>query len=166
VPGLVTTPSTTETRHEDWDEYLARAYFYWTPHQWLAASAEYQFERFERGRVFGAGTGIVEVDTHRFPLGINFFHPSGFGARIKATYVDQDGRFAPVVFAVGTSVPGADRFWVADAAISYRLPKRWGLITLGVKNLFDEQFKFQDTDPASPVIQPERLIFARFTLVF
>ena len=49
---------------EDWDEYLgARAYLYWTPHPWLAASVEYQFERFERGRVFGAGTGIEEVNT-------------------------------------------------------------------------------------------------------
>lgn len=166
VPGLVTTPSITETRHEDWDEYLARAYFYWTPHQWLAASVEYQFERFERGRTLGAGTGILEVNTHRLPLGISFFHPSGLSARLKATYINQDGKFVPRVFEPGTFEAGSDRFWVIDATIRYRLLRRLGFVTLGVNNLFNEKFKFQDTDPASPLIQPKRLIIGRFTLVF
>jgi len=162
VPG----PVGREIRKETWDEYLTRAYIYWTPHPWLAASAEYQFERFERGELLGAGTGIVEVDTHRFPLGINFFHPSGFSAGLRATYVDQDGRFAPLVFVRGQPVPGADHFWVVDATLRYRLPKRHGFITLGVENLFDEGFNFQDTDPANPLIQPDRLVFFRLTLAF
>lgn len=63
-------------------------------------------------------------------------------------------------------MPGDDRFWVVDAAIGYRLPKRWGLITLEARNLFDARFKFQDRDPANPLIYPERLIFARITLAF
>jgi hypothetical protein len=166
VPGLVITPKATQTRREDWDEYLARAYFYWTPHPWLAASAEYQFERFERGTTLGAGTGILEVDTHRLPLGISFFHPSGFSARIKATYINQDGKFVPRTFVPGTFETGTDRFWVIDTALRYRLPKRYGFISLGVNNLFNEKFKFQDTDPASPLIQPKRLIIGRFTLAF
>jgi outer membrane receptor protein involved in Fe transport len=63
-------------------------------------------------------------------------------------------------------MPGDDQFWIVDASIGYRLPKRWGLITLGVKNLLDEDFRFQDTDPARPIIYPERLIFARVSLAF
>ena len=27
------------------DEYLGRAYLFWTPHRWLALRAEYLFER-------------------------------------------------------------------------------------------------------------------------
>jgi hypothetical protein len=59
------------------------------------------------------------------------------------------------------------------------LPKRWGLITIEAKNLFNEAFKYQDTDTAStsiggldstlalnPLISPERLILAKITLVF
>ena len=91
---------------------------------------------------------------------------SGFGAGIEATYVDQDGEFVPRVFQPGESVSGGDRFWVADAVIRYRLPKRRGFITVGVSNLFDEEFQFQDTDPANPTIQPERFIFGRVTLAF
>ena len=104
---------------------------------------------------------IAEVDTHRVGLAIRHFHPLGFSVRLKATYVDQAGEFGEVV-----PVPGEDRFWVIDTAFGYRLPKRYGLITLEVKNLFDEEFLFQDTDPKSPLILPERLVLLRLTLNF
>ena len=104
--------------------------------------------------------------THRLPLGVNFYHPSGFTARLKATYIDQRGRFQPQLSPPETTVPGNDQFWVVDTALGYRLPKRFGLITFEVRNLFDKTFKFQDTDPANPLIQPTRSIFARFTLAF
>jgi outer membrane receptor for ferrienterochelin and colicin len=151
----------------DWKEYFGRAYFYWTAHPWLAVSTEYQFERFERDKEFGLG--IKDVDTHRVPLGVNFFHPSGFSAQLKTTYVDQKGTFHPQRSPPDFFQSGSDQFWVVDAAIRYRLPKRWGFITIGVRNLFDENFKFQDTDvfqenAVSPFIQPDRLIFARVTL--
>ncbi|MGH2362367.1 MAG: TonB-dependent receptor domain-containing protein, partial [bacterium] len=54
----------------DFNEYLGRAYLFWTPHPWLALRAQYIFERFERG-VFGP----TELNTQRVPLGIGFFHP-------------------------------------------------------------------------------------------
>ena len=163
VPGVVNG----EPRQEAWDEYLGRTYLYWTPHPWLATSLEYQFERFKRGRLLGAGTGIGEVETHRLPLGIRLFHPSGFSVRIKATYLNQDGQFASPAFDPNRPFnPGDDQFWLVDAAIRYRLPKRRGFITLGVNNLFDHKFKFQDTDPATPTVQRDRLLFARITLAF
>jgi hypothetical protein len=34
------------------------------------------------------------------------------------------------------------------------------------RNLFDENFRFQDTDPANPDIYPERLILGKITLAF
>jgi outer membrane receptor protein involved in Fe transport len=33
---------------------------------------------------------------------------------------------------------------VVDAALGYRLPKRLGIISLGVRNLLDKEFRFQD----------------------
>jgi tetratricopeptide (TPR) repeat protein len=154
----------------DWEERLGRAYLYLAPSRWLALSAEYLYEWFERD-VSGGFTGVeefAELRTHRFPLGIRFFHPSGFSAGIKATYVDQRGDFAvidPTLFTF-VEVPGDDDFWVVDASVGYRLPKRYGLITVEANNLFDETFRFQDTDPANPRIMPERLILAKFTLSF
>ena len=61
---------------------------------------------------------------------------------------------------------GAHGRRVVDAAVGYRLPNRFGFVTLEGRNLLDEEFKFQDTDPANPQIYPERLILARFTLAF
>ncbi len=61
---------------------------------------------------------------------------------------------------------GSDRFWVVDAALGYRLPKRYGMVAVEVKNLFDEEFQFQDTDAANPSIYPERLALVRVTLSF
>jgi outer membrane receptor protein involved in Fe transport len=151
-----------QTREADWEEELGRAYLYWTPQTWLALSAEYQYERFRRAPDAPGPEEVVKSHTHRLPLGIGFFHPLGFSAWLKATYIDQDGEF-------GISeriVPGDDQFWIVDAAIGYRLPKRWGLITIEARNLFDQGFKFQDTAPENPVISPERWVFARFTLAY
>lgn len=154
----------TQVLEADWEEQSGRAYLYWTLHPWLAVSAEYQYERFDRD--LELTFGIAKVRTHRIPLGINFFHPSGFSVRLRATYFDQEGDFQDPTTFSDVPVPGSDQFCIVDADIGYRLPKRWGLITVGAKNVLGEDFKFEDTDLASPSIQPERLIFARFTLAW
>jgi hypothetical protein len=163
VPGVVIGPDGATVRSDDWDEQFGRAYVYWAAHPWLALTAEYLHERFVRDPEAQNPEGIASVRTHRVPLGIGFFHPSGFTVRIRATWVAQDGDFADTSGAV---TPADDRFWVVDAAIAYRLPRRWGLVTLEVRNLFDERFRFQDTGPANPVFYPERLVLARFTLAY
>lgn len=151
-------------RIRDWDEDLGRVYLYWTPRAWLAASAEYQYERFKRRKAFGE-EGIAQAHTHRVPLGISLFHPSGLRARLKTTYVDQHGDFQNRFWPYDV-LPGGDRFWVVDASIGYRLPHRRGLLALDVRNLFDNRFHFQDTNPRDPTVAPERQILFRLTLAF
>ena len=164
VPYFGQDPVTFEfvLEQDKWDEYLGRAYLYWTPHEWLALRAEYLYEKYEFEDFTLQGTH--ESKTHSFPLGVNFFHPSGLSAGLKVTYYDQDGKFDRTTI-VGDGVEDSDdNFWLVDAAISYRFPKRYGFFTLGVTNLFDEDFVFADRDDANPRIQPERNIFARITL--
>jgi tetratricopeptide (TPR) repeat protein len=151
-----------EQSQADWKERFARAYLYWTPHDWLALRAEYQYEKFERVREFN--NNILEVKTQRVPLGIGFFHPFGLSANLRATFYDQDGDFERTDAPSGVTTPGEDQFWLFDAAINYRLPNRLGFITVGAKNLFDKSFSYADTDPASPAVQPERMFFGRITL--
>ena len=151
---------TSDVKETDWDEYLGRAYLFWTPHKWLSLTAEYLYERADRTDEFSAG--IKKITTHRVPLGVNFFHPSGLGVFFKATYFNQDGEFQRLI--EGNFESGSDQFWIVDAAISYRLPKRYGFITIGAKNLFDKEFNYQDTDIKNPIIQPDRAIFGRITL--
>ena len=149
-----------------WEEKLARAYLYWTPHPWLAVSTEYQYEGFKRPADF-AGDNITRLNTHRVLLGIGFFHPSGLFAQFKPTYISQNGKFVQAISPFETEiVPKNDDFWVFDVSLGYRLPKRLGMFSITAKNLFNKTFNFQDTDPYNPRIQPKRLIIARLTLAF
>ncbi|MBZ0169595.1 TPR domain-containing protein [Candidatus Methylomirabilis lanthanidiphila] len=164
VPLPLTDPASdvTEVERTDWREDLARAYFFWTPHEWLALSTEYQYEYFKRIREFGFG--IVDATTHRVPLGLRLFHPAGLSFVGKATWFHQNGNFfrkSGVCCESGTS-----DFWVVDTAVSYRLPKRYGFLTIGATNLFNRKFKYQETDLKNPAIQPDRTFFARLTLSF
>jgi tetratricopeptide (TPR) repeat protein len=142
------------------NEYLGRTYLFWTPHPWLALRAQYIFERFKNEAVINQIP--VELNTHRVPLGISFFHPSGLSTSLTATYWNQDGKFDR--FATGVRESGRDDFWTVDTAINYRLPQRYGFITVGATNLFDEKFRFFNTDFKNPFIQPDRMFFARVTL--
>jgi hypothetical protein len=164
VPVPVTDLSTNVTKVErtDWREDLARAYLFWTPHEWLTLSTEYQYEFLKR--IPDTGFGIVQQTTHRVPLGLRMFHPSGLSFAVKATYFHQDGNFQRK--SGGPPESGASDFWVVDTAISYRLPKRYGFLTIGATNLFDRRFQYQETDLNNPAIQPVRTFFARLTLSF
>jgi Tfp pilus assembly protein PilF len=146
----------------DWDEYVGGAYLYWTPHEWFGLRAEYEYERIERNETFPFG--IENADTHKVPLEVNFFHPTGLSARLKVTFYDQEGRFQTQEAAADEFDRGEDNFWLVDAAIRYRFPKRFGFFSLGVTNLFDEDFEFADTDLDNPSIQRDRAFFGSLTL--
>jgi tetratricopeptide (TPR) repeat protein len=142
-------------------EHWVRAYLLAAPHPWVALRADYLFEHFDSQEL----TGLLpaKVDTHRLPLAISFFHPSGFAASVTATYVDQKGDFVKIS---GEPQSGSDNFWTVDMSVSYRLPKRYGFLAVGAANLFDEKFNFFDTDLQNPTVQPTRRIYGRFTLAF
>ena len=152
-----------------WDESLARAYFFLAPHRMLGIRAQYLFERFEHDLECEAGglrecltLGFQKVDTHRVPLGIAFFHPSGLSASATATYWNQEGAFE------GLFEPGflaaTSEFWLVDAALNFRLPNRYGFLSVGAANLFDEEFEYFEVDFDNPTIQPKRTFFVKFTL--
>jgi len=80
---------------------------------------------------------------------------------LTATYYNQDGVFERLT---GGFPSGSSNFWTVDAGFNYRLPERYGFITLGVSNLFDQRFRYYDTDFNNPQIRPDRMFFARVTL--
>jgi tetratricopeptide (TPR) repeat protein len=165
LPIVAVNPETGDVQVEraDWREDLGRAYLYWTLGARIVLSAEYLYEVLNRDVSNVGEARVVESQTHRVPLGIAWFDPSGLSARVRATYVDQSGRFLD---AAGDVVQGSDQFWVVDASIGYRLPKRFGLITVEARNLLDEHFRFNDADARNPTIYPERIVLLRFTLAY
>lgn len=148
----------------DWQEELLRAYLYMTPFSWLAVSAEYIQEDFNRNKRYYE-EGVLDMETHRILLGATFFHSLGFTARLKATYVDQRGTFE---HQSGERLiyHGADEFSVIDASIAYRLPRNMGSLTIEIKNLFDRSFSYQDMDLAQLRIYPERIVFGKISFNF
>jgi hypothetical protein len=140
-------------------ENLARTYLFWTPYTWVALRTEYLFEHFENGPALGEH---AHVNTHRVPLGVNVFHASGLSASFTATYYNQAGRFMRLTTPALQSA--ATDFWTIDAAINYRLPQRYGFVTLGAANLLDRKFKYLETDLNNPHIQPARTVFFKLTL--
>lgn len=157
-------PQPPQVKETSWKEQLGRGYVYWAPHPWLVGNIEYLYERWERDDELGGKDMIKNLTTHRVGLGGSFFHPTGFFARIRATYVDQEGEFWNL--GMTSSREESDNFWVVDGAVGYRLPKRYGRVTVEVKNIFDEAFQFQDTDAANPSIYPARLAIVNITLSF
>ena len=90
VPIFITESGIPKSERFDGKDRFGRAYLYWTPHKWLALRAEYQDERLDGNEVIFQAS---KVRTKRVPLGVSFFHPSGFIAMFKETYIDQNGDF-------------------------------------------------------------------------
>jgi tetratricopeptide (TPR) repeat protein/opacity protein-like surface antigen len=145
----------------DWTERQGRAYISWTPDPRLALSADYLYEHQDR-----EAWTLKEVTTNRVPLSARFFHPSGLFATATGTWFDQSGQFfyngqSPTQ---DTPTSGSDEFWIFDASAGYRLPNRWGIVSIEGRNLFNQSFQYQDTDPARPIIQPGRTVYFKVTI--
>jgi Flp pilus assembly protein TadD len=153
----------TLSHYEDWDERLHRAYASWVVTPQLGASIDYMYEHRLRELPPGVGDVIpVRTTTHYAPFTITYHHPRGPFAAFRAGYVSQKVRF---VDPSGAETAGEDDFWIADASLGTRLPRRLGSISLDVLNLFDERFRHQDTDflgtARVPQFQPKRLVLFR-----
>ncbi|PPD39123.1 MAG: TonB-dependent receptor [Methylobacter sp.] len=154
----------------DWKETLAKTYFYYTPHDWFALSLEYFYERFDRQRNNFSELTLdnYKAINHWLPLTINFIHPSGFSVMMKNTYVNQSGKF---IKDPTTITPGHDEFFIVDLSLNYRLPSRHGMISLGVKNLFDSRFHYQDINSTQSgtnenYFAPQTTLFTRINLTY
>jgi outer membrane receptor protein involved in Fe transport len=167
VPYLFAAPPVfaLETRSADVDESEGRAYVYWTPTDRLATTVSYEYDFFETDPEFTPNF-VATLETHRVPVGVTYVHPRGPIASLTATFVHQRGRFQDTSAPPFPFVPGEDEFMVVDAAVGYRLPNRWGILSLEIENLFDEDFRFQDVDPENPRIFPERVFLLKGTAAY
>ena len=165
VPVTVIENGETSTEFDDQDEDLLRGYLYWALHPSWALSIEPRYERINLDSVDPAVP--EEIETISIPLSLRYFHSSGLFAEIGATYVRQEIDLPPS----STFGKDSDDFVVVNALIGYRLPRRSGLVSLEVRNLLDEDFRFQDLDgvtseDVNPRYIPDMTILGRITLNF
>jgi len=151
----------------DWTELNARAYMNWAINNQYTLSVEYQYEDYDRDDDinFTGTEAFTRLTTHRIPISLNYFNANGISAKAKASYIDQDGDYVDDQIIPGLSQI-SDTFWVLDAEISYKLKNQRGIVSLVGKNLADENFVFQDTDPANPRILPGRYALIRYQFRF
>ena len=112
------------------------------------------------------------LKTLSIPVGARYFLPNGFFAGVLMTYINQDVVRTPTAELFGFS-DGRTDFFVVDASVGWRFPKRLGLATLTVNNLFNEKFRYQDDsfrefrdEPSASPYVPERHVVGRLTLYF
>lgn len=155
-------PTVQFTNTNDW--YQAIGYLNYAPHPWVALRASYQYDQYANSVPSAGQFSDAQLYTSRVPLSVGFFHPSGLIVNVTETYWNQSGTFETLADPAGTRVSGHDTFWLTDAMMGYRIQERYGLITVGVKNLFDQQFNYFNTDWRNPIIQPDRLVFFKITI--
>jgi hypothetical protein len=152
--------STTTTFSRNEDSY--GGYLYWIPHEQWAVNVNVLYEKFGPGR-----PGDPDVETITVPVALRYFNPNGLFAGLEVSYVHQDVDRPPD----STHNDGNENVVLLDAAVGYRLPKRYGIVSLEGGNLLDQKFDYQDINfltserRASPLI-PERTILGRLTLSF
>lgn len=156
---------------EKQQEQQHRLYAYWAPLDRVAVTAAIEYDHYESD--MGLNTQFTnrpeELTTFSMPLAVNYFHPNGFFATVGGTFVDQEVQRPES----STFAQGDDSFFLVDLAVGYRFAKRRGVVSLGVKNLFDKKFMFQDDsfrefseDATTGPYFPERIILGRVTLSF
>ena len=153
----------------DRDENIYRGYAYWNPIDSVAVSAEAIYDLYKSEEGTGSEFFPKRVETFSVPVSVRYFDPRGWFASLGATFVDQDVKR----FAASSFPDGSDSFITVDVGVGYRLPKRRGVISLQVANLFDSDFDYQDDnyrefrdEPSSGPYIPDRTILARGSLQF
>ncbi|MFO1417329.1 MAG: TonB-dependent receptor [Methylotetracoccus sp.] len=158
-------------RLEKRKETFHNLFVYWTPFDRWAFKGEFVYDQYDRPNGIATASGLVpnEVETFSAPLAVSFFDPSGVFATLGGTFVNQT--VARSVVSAGNA--GSDNFFVVDAAVGYRFPKRLGILDLSVRNLFDTRFRYQDDsyrefggEPSIGPYFPVRMFLARLTLIF
>lgn len=152
-----------ESEEEKWREDIARAYVDFSLDKNWVFSFAYQYEMQDYTTSL-VTNGVSKLTTQRAPLSLRFFSENGLSAGVTASYLDQEAHLFNTQ--TGAGERERDHFWLVDAALVYRLPKRYGFISLEAKNLLDEEFRFQEPDPNIPTLYPGRLFLARVSLNF
>jgi len=160
-----------DTHYEDRDEQLHKLYLYWTPTERIGVTSELVYDLYEAdtGEATEFGNLPKKVETFRAPVGVNYFHPSGFFAGAVGSYVNQDVDRSKS----STQADGRDDFFLVDVAAGYRFPKRRGIASISVVNLFDKDFDYQDDsfrefrgESSTGPYFPDRIIRASVTVNF
>ncbi|WP_186289561.1 FecR domain-containing protein [Methylomonas koyamae] len=157
-------------------EHRDHGYIYWAINDQFSVNFDINYETVNRELFDSTDLTPGSIKTLRMPLSVNYFAPNGIFTKFTATNVHQtiDKQTGLAIKGLQpTMQEGTDDFWTIDAQFGYRLPKRLGIVSIGVKNLFDEKFNYQEfyfqngvNNPIMPTFQPGRYLYTQITIAF
>jgi Flp pilus assembly protein TadD len=169
VPLYTTDDNGNPFQDEKWRENLYRVYAHWAPTANWSANLEFRLEEFDLSQRLrlSQDTRPGRVDTLSVPFILRYFDSSGLFAHLGTTFVHQEITQGPAV----NSIKDRENFLLLDMSLGYRLPKRYGLIKIEVRNLLDENFFYQDdnfrnSEQRNPLFVPDRTVLGVITLNF
>jgi outer membrane receptor protein involved in Fe transport len=165
--------STVSTKLFDTKRNFLEAYAYYFPSDKFNIKLDLDYEDYSEPRD-AIGPNILSLETLRLPIGIKFRHMKLLTFELTGTYYNQTGDYLLTNL---SEVTGKDSFWLFDGVITYHLPRRLGKISVGVKNIFEETFNFEDRLNNTVVLSEkqstnlielseERLFYGKFTVTF
>ena len=133
---------------------------------------EPMYERVESDR-----TSLLQVDTFSMPVAIRYFATNGIYGGFELNFVNNKSRVQSNSEQNGDDVKidkinRDDHFVMTNANLGYRLPRRHGELRFEIRNMFNQQFNYQDLNQfkSEPRLDnrypPERQILATLKLFF
>jgi tetratricopeptide (TPR) repeat protein len=141
------------------DDWLGNIYLNGTAGKRVALSLEYAYE--ERDFDFTQVNNIFlfedYIRTQRLRPEVRFFLPMGFFTSVRATFYDQ--KIDQFEYGdLDRSTVETD-FWIGDLEIGYRLPKRWGTVSLTVLNFNDHAYEFYRSSLEEEIVPARTALF-------
>jgi hypothetical protein len=152
------------SQDERWKESLYRAYLQLTPYQNWAFELEFSKENFKN---FDAALQR-DTQTQIIPFSVAYFSPSGFFAKVRASYFKQKVELS--------TEPDSDRVAFLDLNLGYRLPRRLGILEMQFQNILNQHYRYEGLHnrkapertglPSSLPFPPDFTALFRFSLAF
>lgn len=127
------------------DQNFARAYLYQVFNESFVGSLDYRYgyEEITDPELYS------DLKAHRIAAQIKYFDPSGVFLFTRATWRKQEGTESDMLES------GNETFWIYDAGVGYRLPKRRGIITVDFLNIGNRQFNIDQTRGFDAIVNPD-----------
>ncbi len=136
----------TESYENHSRENIAKTYFYQVLTDEAVATIDYQWTGFSRDQ---DDDQDMDTQVNKIASGLRYFSPRGWFAYTTGTWREQDRE------GNGRRFDGNNDFWLFDAGLGYRLPKRHGSIVLQVNNIFDQNFIYDQSLGLEQYVRPD-----------
>ncbi|MDH4318361.1 MAG: TonB-dependent receptor, partial [Desulfobulbaceae bacterium] len=154
-------PYRMETARGDWEEETGRFHIDWTPNPHLALTFHHGREdhRHATACAYNVKELTTEITGGRATFILSPYHLSLY---LAADYYAQEGDFE---ISPGIFEPGSDTFPLVDIGLYWPLPKNKGMLSMGIKNVLNEEFQYFEIDDRNLSIQPATSGYIRCSLL-